>query len=206
MSYIYLDRQIMDHWTYKDKPFNKSMAWIDLILLADHTTHSKKMKGKMITFKRGDVNRSISYLAQRWGWSRDKTSRFLSLLEQDDMVRINATTHRTIITLVKYEDYQVKVATNRATSKATKRATDKATNCATNRTHLSNNISNNSSNIEKEIKEKEAAPPDGGGPDGKGEIPEGWTEKDESEFQMMYEDNNWKTRKAWAEYWKDGEE
>ena len=60
--------------------------------------------------------------------------------------------------------------------------------------------------ISKDISISETARLDGGGSDGKGEIPEGWTEQDEEEFQMMYEDNDWKTREAWAEYWKNGEE
>ena len=61
----------------------------------------------------------------------------------------------------------------------------------------------NIKNIKKEIERVEpaTAPPDVG-PDGYGEVPDGWTEQDESNFLMMYEENDWKTRKAWAEYWK----
>ena len=81
-GYIYLDRKILDHWTYKDKPFNRGMAWIDLLLIADHTTHTDIWRGNPITYKRGDVNLSISELAKRWGWSRDKTRRFIKDLEK----------------------------------------------------------------------------------------------------------------------------
>ena len=143
-TYIYLDRGVLDHWTYEDKPFNKSMAWIDLLLIADHTTHTTIWRGKPTEFKRGDVNISITQLAKRWGWSRDKVRRYISQLEQDNMVRANCTTNKTTITIVKYEDFQNKRATGKATDKATKRASDNTTDA----THLSNN-----KGIKKEIKE-----------------------------------------------------
>lgn len=148
-TYIYLDRGILDHWTYKDKPFNRSMAWIDLLLIADHTTHTKLWRGKPTEFKRGDVNLSITELAKRWGWSRDRARRFISHLEQDNMVRINSTTYRTTLTIVKYDDFQIKRARDKATDKATKRTSDKATDKA----YLSND-----KGMQKEIKEKGAAP------------------------------------------------
>ena len=129
-TFIFLDRGILDHWTYKDKPFNKSMAWIDMLLLADYSTHTKLWRGKPTEFKRGDVNLSIKELANRWGWSRDKARRFISHLEQDNMVRINSTTHRTTITIVKYDDFQIRRTTNKATNKATKRTSNKATDKA----------------------------------------------------------------------------
>lgn len=105
-GYIYLEKQIQDHWTYQDKPFNKSMAWIDLLLLADYQDHVSNWRGKPTEFKRGDVNRSITFLAERWGWSRDKTRRFLRVLESDGMLAINATSNRTTLTIVNYGFYQ----------------------------------------------------------------------------------------------------
>lgn len=144
-TYIYLDRGILDHWTYKDKPFNRSMAWIDMLLIADHTTHTKLWRGKPTEFKRGDVNLSITELAKRWGWSRDKARRFISHLEQDNMVRVNSTTYRTTITIVKYDDFQIKRARDKATDKATKRTSDKTTD----KTYL-----NNDKGMQKEIKGK----------------------------------------------------
>lgn len=134
-TYILLDRGILTNWTYNDKPFNKSMAWIDLLLLAEHTTHKSMWRGQMTEFKRGDVCRSITELANRWGWSRDKTRRFISQLESDNMVYAKCTTNRTTITIVKYDDFQNRHATDKATNKATERTTNKATDQA----HLINN-------------------------------------------------------------------
>lgn len=107
-TYIYLDRGILDHWLYKDKPFNRSMAWIDLLLIANHKTHTQIWKGKTIQFKRGDVNLSISELSNRWGWSRGKTRRFILSLETDGMVNTKRTSDGTVITIVKYGTFQDK--------------------------------------------------------------------------------------------------
>lgn len=148
-TYIYLDRGILNHWTYKDKPFNRSMAWIDLLLIADHTTHTKAWRGKPTVFKRGDVNLSITELSKRWGWSRGKTRRFILNLEMDDMVNIKRTPERTIITIVKYNVFQ-----DKRTLKRTPNGTASSTPHGTaGGTHLSND-----KEMQKEIKEKGAAP------------------------------------------------
>ena len=39
--------------------------------------------------KRGHVYRSVTYLAERWGWSRKKVTSFLKLLRDDGMVEFN---------------------------------------------------------------------------------------------------------------------
>lgn len=134
-TYIYLDRGILDHWLYQDKPFNRAMAWIDMLLIADHTTHTSMWRGKPTLFKRGDVNKSISQLAERWGWSRGKTRRFILNLETDGMINVKRTSERTVITIVKYEVFQ-----NKRTPKRTPNDTAKRTPSDTpDDTHLSNN-------------------------------------------------------------------
>ena len=140
-TYILLDRGILNNWIYDDKPFNRSMAWIDLLLLAEHTTRKKMWRGQMTEFKRGDVNLSITELSKRWGWSREKTRRFISQLEADNMVHAKCTTNRTTITIVKYDDFQNRRTTDKATNKSTERTSDKTTD----ETHLINNklITNN---------------------------------------------------------------
>lgn len=126
-TYIYLDRGILDHWTYQDKPFNRSMAWIDLLLIANHNTHTRMWKGKTIQFKRGDVNLSISELAKRWGWSRGKARRFISSLETDNMVTTKRTSDGTVITIVKYGTFQDKRPSKRPPNDTTHNTTDSTT-------------------------------------------------------------------------------
>lgn len=121
-GWIKIDRSILDHWLWKSKkPFDERSAWIDLILLANYKDTKIPYKGEIVTCERGSVNLSISFLAKRWGWSRDKAMRFISILECDQMCTLNATRHRTTIKLMKYDDFQNQVTTNKATNKATNR-------------------------------------------------------------------------------------
>lgn len=143
-TYIYLDRGILDHWTYKDKPFNRSMAWIDLLLIANHKTHTTMWRGKSLQFKRGDVNLSISELSKRWGWSRGKTRRFILSLETDGMVNTKRTADGTVITIVKYSTFQDK-RTAKRTSNGTAHSTPDGTTGGTQTI--------NDKGMQKEIKE-----------------------------------------------------
>ena len=114
-GWIKLSRSMINHWLWNETPFSEGQAWIDLLLLANYEDAKKPYKGQIITCKRGDVNFSISYLADRWKWGRKKTTNFLNVLERDGMVTINATTHRTTITIVKYDDFQCVGTTKSAT-------------------------------------------------------------------------------------------
>ena len=115
-NFLPLNRSLLNHWLWKDKPFSKGQAWVHLLLLANYKDKKMPYKGEVVTCKRGDVNLSITELAKRWGWSRNSARRFLMLLESDGMVTVNATTHRTTITLEKYGFFNNPCATNEATS------------------------------------------------------------------------------------------
>ena len=116
-GWIPVYRQIQENWMWKEKPFSKGQAWIDLIMLANYEDKKMPYKGEIITCERGTVNLSISVLAERWGWGREKTRRFLKLLESDKMVTVNATKHRTTITIENYAIYNDVPATKQATNR-----------------------------------------------------------------------------------------
>lgn len=113
--FVKIDRTFPEHWLYNCKPFDYAHAWIDLIMLADIQDHKKPYKGTVKLYKRGAVNISILKLSERWGWSRKKTRHFLTLLENDGMVLVKATTKDTTITLVNYGTYQDKGTTKGTT-------------------------------------------------------------------------------------------
>ena len=116
-GWISIHRQLQKHWIWKDKPFSKGQAWIDLIMLANYEDKKIPYKGEVITCERGTVNLSISVLAERWGWGREKTRNFLRLLEADKMVTVNATRHRTTITIENYTFYNNKPSTKPTTNR-----------------------------------------------------------------------------------------
>lgn len=85
-GYIKLYRTIRRHWLWEDKPFSKGQAWLDLLLLANHSDHKSVAGGVVTEYHRGQVNVSQSYLAKAWGWSRHKVKAFLTDLSADNMV------------------------------------------------------------------------------------------------------------------------
>ena len=124
-GWIKIHRQLSEHWIWTKYPFSYGQAWIDLLMLANHEDEKVPYKGEIVICKRGDVSRSISSLAERWHWGREKTRNFLTLLEKDGMVVVNATKNRTTITLVKYDDFQVSPSTNPTTNRQrTRQRTD----------------------------------------------------------------------------------
>lgn len=120
-GWIKLNRQIQEHWLWKDEPFTYGTAWIDLLLLANYEDKKMPYKGEIILCKRGDVNLSYSVLADRWKWSRWKVKNFIGLLVNDGMVTTNATTHRTTITIVNYDKFQLSPSTDCTTDQPTNR-------------------------------------------------------------------------------------
>ena len=105
-GWIALHRQLQDHWLWRDKPFSYGAAWVDLLMLANHSDKQVVNRGKLIKCERGSVYRSVSFLADRWGWSPKKVRHYLGLLEGDGMVTTKGTTQGTTITLVNYGFFQ----------------------------------------------------------------------------------------------------
>lgn len=105
-GWIKIHRSLLEHWLWRDLPFSRGQAWVDLILLANHSSAKKMINSSLYELERGTVARSISQLAERWGWDRRKVKRFLTGLELDGMLHVNSTTNGTIITLVNYDFFQ----------------------------------------------------------------------------------------------------
>lgn len=127
-GWIKLSRQLLDSWIWKNEPFSKGQAWVDLLMLANWEDKKVPYKGHIITCRRGDVNLSISALAKRWNWTRDRARDFLKLLESDGMVTTKTSTHRTTITIENYGKYQDLVATNSSANPQQTHITNKEKN------------------------------------------------------------------------------
>lgn len=107
MGWIKLHRKINECWIWEEKPFDKARAWIDLLLLANHSDKKLLFNGNVVTVKKGQYLTSIRKLAERWGWSYDKVLRFIKILVSEDMLQKESDSSRTLLTLLNYEVYQV---------------------------------------------------------------------------------------------------
>lgn len=106
-GWIKLQRKITDCWIWEDgTPFDRRSAWIDLLLLANHSDKKVLLDGQMTTIGRGQVLTSIRKLSERWQWSRTKVTSFLGILEQDGMILKTSDTKKTLVTIENYGIYQ----------------------------------------------------------------------------------------------------
>ena len=105
-GWIKLYRQIFDDPEYLAEPFCRNMAWVDLLLLANHDTNCFRVRGNKITVERGQVGWSEESLAQRWKWSRGKVRRFLDELQKKKQIVQQKNKILSLISICKYDLYQ----------------------------------------------------------------------------------------------------
>lgn len=158
-SWIKVFRNIENSWIWEEKPFSRGQAWIDLLLLAKFRDESFfSRRGNLVDGKRGHVYKSISSLANRWGWSRKKVDHFFDQLAADNMIKVNKkrASEETSIFIVNYSKYQI-FGTGKRTSE--EQAGDKSGTSEEQVEHIyKNNKNNKEYKNDKEIKKKPAAP------------------------------------------------
>lgn len=105
-GFIIVHRKITDNWLWLSEPFTKSQAWIDLLLIANHTPNSFFIRGIKIDVKRGQIGWSEENIALRWKWSRNKLRKFLKMLEKEQQIKQHRSNIINIIEILNYDIYQ----------------------------------------------------------------------------------------------------
>lgn len=103
-GFIKLDRAIFEHWIFQDA--EKFRAFVDLIQLMRWKDEKLVIGNKVVDIPRGSYYTSELKLAERWGWSRNKTRDYLKLLESEGMITKKGTTKGTMLSLENYGLYQ----------------------------------------------------------------------------------------------------
>lgn len=107
-GYLMLARRSFDHFLWTEKrSLSKFEAWLDLLQLAAYVPTKRIIRGTLIEIGRGELVGSLRYLAERWNWNKDKVASFLGLLESDQMIRRTPRHSETIITVCKYDRYNI---------------------------------------------------------------------------------------------------
>ena len=101
-------------------------AWVDIIMMVNHKDAKAVFDGNLVMVKRGSKITSLRQLSARWGWSKDKTSRFLNMLEADGMIKQVRDSKKTVLTVENYDFYQSDKP-KRETVKRHRKDTDKDT-------------------------------------------------------------------------------
>lgn len=93
-----ISSNLQNHWLWKDKPFAKGQAWIDLLFLAD--SEFIFFRGRRHRLPKGQLITSENELSKRWEWSRNKVRSFLLLLCDESMLKIDPSNSNTLITII----------------------------------------------------------------------------------------------------------
>lgn len=103
-GWIKIHRELGKHWLAQD--MEKLGRWIDLLLLANFEDGKVLVGDSLVPLKRGQLVMSFSFLAKRWNCSKSTASKFIELLESDEMVERFTERKVTILTICKYDSYQ----------------------------------------------------------------------------------------------------
>ncbi len=106
MGYIALHRQITENEFWFYERFTKAQAWIDLLLLANHKPNSFDVRGNEVKVQRGQLGYSIKTLSARWKWNERTVDKFLSTLQNRQMIQYRKNHITTVITILNYNRYQ----------------------------------------------------------------------------------------------------
>lgn len=105
-GWIKLHRKIQLSDKYLSEPFCRNMAWVDLLLLANHDDKYFRVRGVPVVVKRGQCGYSIKKLSNRWKWSEGKVKRFLNELQNDAQIEQQNFNVTTLISIINYNQYQ----------------------------------------------------------------------------------------------------
>lgn len=157
-GFITLDRSLVDSAIWNtNKPFDERSAWIDLLLMVNHADNEILIDGKPKIIHEGQRWTSLSYLAHRWKWSRDRVKRFFRSLEMLGSATADTTSRGTLITLTKYSFRQGQHRSGKSTDKAGDKSTDNTTDKATDKATDESQTKNEQRMIKNEQRRKEEA-------------------------------------------------
>ncbi len=105
-GWVKLHRRISENDLWTSEKFTRGQAWIDMIMLANHSDGFIRSNGMKIPIKRGQLGWSEIKLSERWKWSRGKVRRFLKELKNEQMIVQQKSRRNPILTVINYEMYQ----------------------------------------------------------------------------------------------------
>jgi len=107
---------MQDNFLWKEnRVFSKAEAWIDLIMEAQYKKTPKEVLIGNIIFTQnyGESLKSLGTWSKRWNWTKNKTWRFLHMLQDCNMVCIKNEIKTERITIVNYGIYADEQNANR---------------------------------------------------------------------------------------------
>lgn len=70
----------------KREPFCRAAAWAWMIEEAAYELRKTRIGGKVVELQRGQFSHSLRFMAEAWGWHRNKVARFIDELGAEGMI------------------------------------------------------------------------------------------------------------------------
>lgn len=99
-------RDIQNNSIWESEPFDRSHAWIDLLLMANYEDKTFILGNEVVQARAGEVITSELKLMNRWKWGKEKLRNYLKMLEQMDMIERKPDSRKTVIFIKNYSEYQ----------------------------------------------------------------------------------------------------
>ena len=123
-GWISIHRKITENPMYFSESFTRMQAWIDMLIITNHTEGYFYVRGNKVIVNRGQIGFGSTKLAERWRWSRGKVTRFLNELEKEGQIVQQKNNVTSLISIVNYDSYQVDSATDRTAGRTADDTTD----------------------------------------------------------------------------------
>lgn len=101
-------RKVFDNDFLDTKPYNHLAAWLYLINRAQHTEKDIFFNGQNWHLTRGQFVTSVRHLSRKFGWNPKKVIGFIRSCKAQNMVTVTGTPTGTVISILKYDEYQSK--------------------------------------------------------------------------------------------------
>jgi hypothetical protein len=110
-NFLPINRKLFSHWLWTEKrSYSNAEAFLWLIKEArfEAAVATELIGGKMVHWNRGELPASLRYLADSWGWEKNRVDRFLKILEKEKMISRRLDQGQTIIRLINYDAHNGK--------------------------------------------------------------------------------------------------
>lgn len=101
-------RKIWEDEDFAPEPFTQREAWMWLVGAA--VWCERRTRGasrRPIKLQRGEFSFALSFMAEKWKWSKSRVDRFISVLENRDMIRDASRDGEKVYIIRNYNEYQV---------------------------------------------------------------------------------------------------
>lgn len=120
IGWIKINREISNHWIFKDSV--KFKWWIDILLIVNYEDKKTPIGFKLFECKRGESLMSLQNWASRWNVSKTVVNNFFRMLENDNMIKVINETVTTRLIVCNYDSYQFVENANKTQTKRNRNA------------------------------------------------------------------------------------